>query len=159
VWRAVDDELSALRLESATSALHRAFDDLDRTIAARGAARDPIAAAVADLAGRGPLPGQTGVVVAAGGRCLAADLFDVPGTLAEYWRQIVTSHAFDLPSDGGEVPSIDRALRFVRRVRHARRTNARGVGLGTEHHYESDRIVANALQWDGSLVHLSVLAA
>ena len=110
------------------------------------------------LARTGPLPGQTGVVVAAGGRCLAAELFDRPETLQAYWRQIVTGYVHDLPAHDAAPPSVSRALRFVGRVQRAQHTAVAGVGLGTEHHWSSDRVIAHGLEWDDELVHLSVLA-
>lgn len=161
VWSAVEATLTARHVPSDTANLHSAFRALDalRYSTDTQHSDERAAIAVSELAELGPLPTQTGVVVAAGGRCLAADLFDRPDTLTTYWREIVMSHAFDLPSQAADAPSLDRALRFVRRVMHAEHIAIPGVGIGTEHHWASDRIVANGIEWDRSLVHLSVVVA
>lgn len=155
VWSAIDRLLTSEAVDAPTAALHSAFESRDDA----GSGRFANAMRAADeLARAGPLPGQTGVVVAAGGRCLAAELFDRPETLQAYWRQIVTSYALDLPTHDAAPPSVSRALRFLRRVRRAEHTAVPGIGLGTEHHWSSDRVIAHGLECDDALVHLSVLA-
>ncbi len=152
VWASVDDEITESRANAPTQALHAAYEQA----AADG---DDTARAIEELARLGPLPGQAGVVVAAGGRCLTADLFDRPETLAVYWGEIVRSHMLDRPDGKAPRPSLGTALRFVRRLQHAEQTETDGVGLGREHHYRDKRVIAQGLEHDGALVHLSVVAA
>jgi hypothetical protein len=64
VWRMVDHELARLSVSDPASALRAADAAIERD--------DRAAAAVRDLVGRGPLPGQRGVVVAHGRRVVAA---------------------------------------------------------------------------------------
>lgn len=107
-----------------------------------------------------PLPLQTGLVVAIGGRCVSAEVFDRPETLAGYWDEILAAIALDVPARvDGRRPSIAAALRFVRRVLKADVERAPGVGLGTEYRFTSDRIAAQALAVEDRLVCLSVIAA
>ena len=107
-----------------------------------------------------PLPLQTGVVVAIGDRCVSAELFDRPETLATFWDEIVSAVALDVPAriDGAR-PSISRALRFLRRVKRAEVETTPGVGLGTEYRFRSERVAAQGLAVDDRLVCLSVVAA
>ena len=107
-----------------------------------------------------PLPLQTGIVVAIGNRCVSAELFDRPETLATFWDEIVASIALDVPERiDGSRPSVSRALRFVRRVLRAEVETAPGVGLGTEYRFRSERVAAQGLAVDDRLVCLSVIAA
>ena len=173
VWDTVDATLSARGVASDTANLQHAYEALDATIREtephdgnnylqRGGDADQLE----------PLPGQSGVVVAAGGRCITADLFDNAETLAAYSCQIVTSHTFDLPTKTAKPPSIDRALRFVHRIyraEHAESASASGSepsttgratessptdSSGTTHSCicrssETDRSSARSRQWPG----------
>jgi len=152
VWASVDDEIAEIHAAAPTRALHDAY-------AHAVAEPDDTAPAIEALVRLGPLPGQAGVVVAAGGRCLTADLFDRPETLAVYWGEILRSHLLDCPDRIAARPSLGTALRFVRRLKNAEQTESQGVGLGRERHYRDKRVVAQGLEHDDALVHLSVVAA
>ena len=152
VWAQVDETLAATHADAPTQSLHAAFDAAsihDRSIMA----------VVDELVALGPLPEQCGVVVAAGGRCLTAELFDRPDTLTAYWPTIVRANLLDIPTKSASRPSLGDALRFVRRVANLDATTSPGVSLGTEHHFTDTKVVAQALEHDNSLVHLSVVAA
>jgi hypothetical protein len=153
IWEQVDETLAASQADAPTASLHAAFaaDFTDESKSIR-----PV---IEELVAVGPLPDQAGVVVAAGGRCLTAELFDCHETLTAYWPTIVLASALDMPSKRAPRPSIADALRFVRRVARAQETSNPGVSLGRERHFIDAKVVAQALEYDGSLVHLSVLAA
>jgi hypothetical protein len=153
VWAQVDETLAATEADAPTASLHAAFaavcSDEDGSIMS----------VVEELVALGPLREQTGVVVAAGGRCLMAELFDRSDTLAAYWPTIVCASMLDMPTTRLRRPSIGEALRFVRRVAKAQATSNPGVSLGNERHFVDTKVVAQALEHSGTLVHLSVLAA
>ncbi|MFM8238290.1 MAG: ARPP-1 family domain-containing protein [Actinomycetota bacterium] len=150
VWHAIDDELARLRVTESTAAFTAADEVFERD--------GRLDSAVGELVGRGPLPGQRGVVVAHGRRVVQADVFATPEVLAEQWEALVRAYLLDAPERTDGTPSTDRVLRFLERFGTAESTEAPGVGLGTEHHVETDRLVGQALVWDDVLVHASAFA-
>lgn len=118
-----------------------------------------LSAALDDLVGRGPLPGQCGVVIAHGTRIVAADVFAGADIFARYWEALVGSYLLDAPRHPVGRPSATAALSFVRRVARASLVGVPGVGLGVEHHVETSRILAQILTWEDRLVHASAFAA
>jgi hypothetical protein len=152
VWAQVGETLTANQADAPTSSLLAAFD-------AASSHNDSSIIAIEELIALGPLPEQAGVVVAAGGRCLTAELFDRPDTLGAYWSTIVRASLLDIPTSRARRPSIAEALRFVRRAAKAHETSSPGVSLGRELHLSDTKVVAQALEHDDTLVHLSVLAA
>lgn len=150
VWSVVDAELSAHRLAAPTAAMR----DLERRFADEPRLRD----AADELVARGPLPGQRGVVIAHGGRIVAADVFATPELLVAHWPALVRGYLLDAPTDVSGRPSLDRAVRFLHRFATADARRAAGVGLGTEHHVTHHTVVGQALVWDGALVHASAFA-
>jgi hypothetical protein len=152
VWAQVDETLATSHADAPTLSLHAAF-------AAASIHDRSIMAVVDELVALGPLPEQCGVVVGAGGRCLTAELFDRPDTLTAYWPTIVRANVLDIPTRAAERPSLGDALRFVRGVANLDATSSPGVSLGTERHFTDSNVVAQALEHDDSLVHLSILAA
>jgi hypothetical protein len=150
VWRMVDHELARLSVSDPASALRAADAAIERD--------DRAAAAVRDLVGRGPLPGQRGVVVAHGRRVVAADVFADTDLLAAHWEALVRGYLLDRPERVEGRPSATAVLRFLRRFAGTPARSAPGVGLGTEYHARSDRLVGQALVWDDVLVHASAFA-
>ena len=63
-----------------------------------------------------PLPLQTGLVVAIGGRCVSAEVFDRPETLAGYWDEILAAIALDAPATRKACSTRARASASVKRV-------------------------------------------
>ena len=119
-----------------------------------------LSGAAARAAGGNDIRVKDGVIVAIGDRCVSAELFDRPETLAAFWDEIIASIALDVPKRiDGPRPSVSRALRFLRRVLRAEVESTPGVGLGTEYRFRSERIAAQGLAVDDRLVCLSVLAA
>ena len=74
------------------------------------------------------------------------------------FRSLVRSYLLDAPDRVEGSPSTDRVLRFLKRFGTAESVEAPGVGLGTEHHVETGRLVGQALVWDDLLVHASAFA-
>ena len=54
--------------------------------------------------------------------------------------------------------SASQALRFVRRLMRADGRTSPGLGIGYEHHIRTDRLVAQAVLLDDSLIHASAFA-
>ena len=92
--------------------------------------------------GRGPLPGQCGVVVAHGTRIVAAEVFATPELLAGQWTAMARSHVLDAPWQVNGRPSATKALRFLRRLATGDAIEADGVGLGTERHVRTAALSA-----------------
>jgi len=150
VWDTVSAELHRSGLAAPTDAL-LALD-------ARLAAHSDLGRVAADLAARGPLPGQRGIVITHGGRIVAADVFATPELLAAHWSALVRGALLDAPRAVSGRPSLDRAVRFLRKFATADARRAVGVGLGTEHHVANHKVVGQALVWDDTLVHASAFA-
>jgi hypothetical protein len=150
VWASVDHELGREGIDSHSRDLDQLAVALERD--------EHRAAAVRELVGLGPLPGQVGVAVTHGTRVLAADLFASHELLAANWEPLVRSHLAELPGGPVGYPSASRVLRFVRRFAHARASVTAGAGLGRERHVATDRIAGQALELDDVLVHVSAFA-
>jgi hypothetical protein len=150
VWAGVDETLRSFNFESPTRNVADADLFLERD--------DRLRRALQDLTARGPLPGQCGVVVCHGKRVVAVELFGSPELLRAQWTPLVRGVLLDVPDQVDGRPSLDRALRFLERVQQAERTVAPGVGLGEEHHLQSDRVQGQVLTWDSTLLHASAFA-
>lgn len=155
VWHTVGYELDRLGVDSATS--NFAASDAIFDTAAPGE-HSRLADAAEELVAGGPLPGQCGVVVAHGGRVVAAEVLATPDLLAAQWRAMVRAHLLDAPDQVSGRPSASRALRFLRRLASGAATEAEGVGLGTERHVRTSRLVGQVLTWDSSVIHASGFA-
>ncbi len=151
VWGMVDSELGRLDTVSASGSLSaaEAHIDTDRHLAE----------AIRELENLGPLPGQCGAVVAHGSRVVSAEVFATTAMLAQHWAALVRGLLLDAP-DGKVVgrPSATRALRFLHRVAKSTSTVTAGVGLGSEHHIRTSRLVAQALVVDEVIVHATAFA-
>ena len=150
VWDSIGTELRRLDVSESTSAFVAADEVFDRDAA--------LGRAVDEIVGLGPLPGQRGIVVAHGRRVVQADIFATADVLGEQWEALVRSYLLDAPDRVEGSPSTDRVLRFLKRFGTAESVEAPGVGLGTEHHVETGRLVGQALVWDDVLVHASAFA-
>ncbi len=158
VWSQVDHVLQSRLIDAETNSLleigeHAPSEHIDARLTT-------VDNAVAILRHLRPLPGQTGVVIAIGGRIINAELFDRTETLDTYWDEVLAAIAFDVPSSiDGSRPSISRALRFVRQVLKAGGESNDGIGVGTEFRFNSSRVAAQGLTFENQLVCLSVIAA
>ena len=145
VWREVDQTLKRASVHSATAAA----SDVKQAAYGREPSR---AAAVDQLAERGPLPGQCGIVVVHGRRVAAMDLFGGPHLLAAHWEALVRSHLLESPATTGR-PSATRVLATVRRFAAAQAQAGPGVGLGVEHRVADGRLSGHALTFGEAIVH------
>jgi hypothetical protein len=64
----------------------------------------------------------------------------------------------DAPGDHNLRPSATAALKFLSRLSKAEIITKPGVGLGTEEHVRSTRLVGHSLSFEGALVHASAFA-
>ena len=104
---------------------------------------------------RGPLTGQCGIVVAHGWRAVAAEVFGSPALLAAHWGPLVRSHLLEHPTATGQ-RSATGAMKLLRRFAEANSVDSPGLGLGTEHHVNAERVTGQALTLEGALVHAGI---
>ena len=127
-----------------------------------GAMRDAFRDRAADLrrivdgVGR-PEREHNGVMAFAGWRPLALDLFDRPETLAALWDRLVQGYAMDALTDEPASVGEEFAYGFLNGIAGdgAEATAHEGVGLGTDVILTSPTSVADALTWEGAVVHLA----
>ncbi len=147
VWSSIEQEMNHLHAMSPTGAVADADQVFQRD--------DALAAAVDELVARGPLVGQCGVVVAHGWRAVAAEVFGTPDLLAAHWGPLVRSHLLENPTAAGD-RSATGAMKLLRRFANAPSSQADGLGLGTEHHVDAERVAGHALALDDHLVHAAI---
>lgn len=165
VWSSVTHEMGRLGIEHPSQSL-LAIDDVARGEAEQPARREPqreshfdvIMRAIDELTARGPLPGQCGVVIAHGGRPVSLECFATPALLSAHWPALVRSIMLDAPEGPVSRPSATRALKFVRDAASRRADATPGVGLGTELHIRSSRLVGQAVVVDDCVLHASAFA-
>jgi hypothetical protein len=106
-----------------------------------------------------PGPEQTGVLAVAGGCVLALDVFDRASSLADYWDRLVRGYAIDAlgTEPVGSAEDAATASGFWGELMHpdADATAHEGVGLGIDVILTSPKTLANALTWEGAVVHLA----
>ena len=146
VWNTIDQELAYLRVHSSTRAARDAEQFVRRD---RQRART-----IRRLAGRGPLPGQCGVVVAHGRRVVAIEVFGNHDLLVRHWEGLVHSHLMERPTADGH-PSATLALYRMGRFAKEPTVVNYGVVVGTELHVNHPKVVGQALIHDGAIVHAS----
>jgi hypothetical protein len=150
VWDAVSAELQRHSVHSQSNN----YGDLESVLDADAR----LAAAVEELVGKGPLPGQVGVVVCHGSRVVSGDLFATPDMLACHWEALVRSAMLEASDRPRSVPSATKVLRFLRSFTTAKAVVTPGVGAGREHHVNTNRIAGQALVLDDVVVHASMFA-
>ena len=111
---------------------------------------------IVDGVGR-PEREHNGVMAFAGWRPLALDLFDRPETLAALWDRLVQGYAMDALTDEPASVGEEFAYGFLKGIAGdgAEATAHEGVGLGTDVILTSPTSVADALTWEGAVVHLA----
>ena len=151
MWSTIDSELDRLDARNPSAAFHAAESLIDDRGHDLGRAAD-------ELVALGPLPGQCGVVVAHGGRVVAAEILASPELLRASWEPLIRATLLDAPAEVRGRPSASRALRFLNRLATADGVEADGVGLGREVHVRTSRLVGQALVLDDRLLHASAFA-
>jgi hypothetical protein len=106
------------------------------------------------------VPADTrGVVVAIGGRLVAADIFEHPNVFARIWPRILRSYALGaLDVKKGVPPSVETAESFVSRPGGAPWSATSSVGMGEDVRWEDKDIVASALVWQERFLHATMFS-
>ena len=146
VWNSIDRELARRGVNSPT----RAVRDADQFLRHDRRRADTIER----LVSRGPLPGQSGVVVTHGRRVVAVDVFGNHDLLVPHWEGLIRSYLAERPTSDG-YPSATRALSVISRLGKAPAVENPGLGLGVDVHVNEGRIVGQALTLGGAVVHAS----
>ena len=107
VWSTIDSELDRLDARNPSAAFHAAESVIDDRGHALGRAAD-------ELVALGPLPGQCGVVVAHGGRIVAAEILASPELLAATWEPLIRATLLDAPVER-EGPTVGEPCAAVPR--------------------------------------------
>ena len=101
--------------------------------------------------------GANGIAVAMGGAVIAIDILDKPATLEKIWSRVQEGLLLDLlemPNQGHQA-SADVSAKLYS-VRNLAWYEVKPVGLGDQYRARSDGILADALLYEGSLVHASI---
>jgi len=150
VWAAVDHELDALGVRAETRAV--------ANLVVREQHDEQLREAIAELCSRGPLPGQSGAVIAQGSRVVAAEVYATPEMLAACWEMVVRGYLLEARAVPQGRPSASRALHFLDKVAKGVISVNPGVGPGHEARIETPKIAGQALSNDGILIHASAFA-
>ena len=150
VWEMVDYELRAGGVQSETRALSE--------LSAREQREDALSQSIEELINRGPLPGQSGIVVSFGSRVVATDVFATSELLRENWASLIRGYLLEARGTVRGTPSATKALGFLKEASKRVVSVAPGVGLGDEYRIESSKIAGQALILDDVLVHASAFA-
>ncbi|MGZ8631197.1 MAG: ARPP-1 family domain-containing protein [Actinomycetota bacterium] len=142
--------------------VERKRDQVKGAASPTGAMRDAFRDRRADLrrivegVGR-PDPEHNGVMAFAGWRPLALDVFDRPETLAALWDRLVQGYAMDALTEQPSSVGEEFAHGFLKGIADpdAETTSHEGVGLGIDVIMTSPTSVADALTWQGAVVHLA----
>jgi len=151
VWAEVSREQSRLDAPSATGAARSVYES--------PTVQNRIAPYMAKLEGIPEMgPNIVGVVVANGGRIIAADLFCRPDLFHRLWPDLLRSYATDALGKpvGGRAVSIHDAEEFLRRLYRAQRTRQETPGEGYVERLHGPGVNGSALIFRGSVVHLEV---
>ena len=149
VWDAVQNQLYSLDVHSSTGAMADADEVYERDPNRHSAAEE--------LAGKGPLPGQVGIVVAHGQRVVASEIFGAPNLLQAHWTALIRSHLLESPTSEGH-PSATSSLEMIRLFGVADSAQSPGIGLGYEYHVNAEDLNGHALVLDDFVVHASIFA-
>jgi len=102
-----------------------------------------------------------GVVVAIGGKFVAVDLFDKPGTLTSLWSRLIVGYAVDaaaLAKAKGKKSDSFTAKGAAMLLEHVGEIVCRpcpSVGVGEDWRFEAEDVLGQALIAEGQCVHLS----
>ena len=150
VWDSIERELSSRGLDSATNNFLYADESLDR--------ESDRYAAVRELIEQGPEPLQNGIVIAQGDEVVSVEMFASPDALKSSYEALIRSAILDSPIKEVKPPREEQVREFLDQISSAETTEATGVGLGTEYHFENDKFVAHALAYEGKFLHANAFA-
>jgi hypothetical protein len=116
--------------------------------------RDEIDVVLAEL--ETPEAGQTGVIAAIGGKCVALDSFDRPETLTKLWPRLLRGYAMDALG-AAPAPLPDGTVqRFLDEAAAGETTSHEGIGLGMDVMLTAPNVVGHALTWESGVVHVAM---
>lgn len=105
-----------------------------------------------------PLPGQRGVVVAASGHPMLAEVCDHPDTLAQRWDALLSGLALDAATAAPAATPGHRVRTFVRRMGRAAPQPAAPIGIGWSVEARDHDIVSlRGIADDTALLHAVAL--
>jgi len=147
VWEAVDTELAACCVTSPTMALSDAYeamsDDLTRMLEAIRLPHD-----------------CAGVAVGAGGRMVGLEILGCASLWRRHQARILRSFGLDAlrARKPKRRPRRETAERLIRHLKDLPDTTVPSPGLGTQHRMRGRHLTASALEVEGRIYHLSVIA-
>jgi hypothetical protein len=107
------------------------------------------------------VPGATGVALAIGPKVVSADLFDKPGTCQLIWSRLLSGSFLDVLASGpsqSAAPEADQVKQWLDQAGSAEWKQTPAVGEGQEFRAEVNGQSGSMLEFEGQLVHGSVLA-
>jgi len=147
VWEDVAQRNLMYNVESKTGAMSDLYGD------------KKVGSSIDEILGEINLPENTrGVVVAAGGRVIGADIFEATGVFEYMWPRLARSYALSSMHQKGTPPSLEAAETFLRAPIGSTWTATKSVALGEDVRWEGRGFVATALQWEDRMLHGSVFA-
>jgi hypothetical protein len=105
-----------------------------------------------------PCPaGANGIAVAMGGNIVCMDILDKAATLKKFWSRVQEGLLLDLleKPDQGHQASADVSAKLYS-LRNLPWHEVQPVGLGDQYRTRSDGVLADALLYEGSLLHASI---
>ena len=117
-----------------------------------------LAAAIGELVARGPLPGQSGIVVTHGRRIFAAAIYGGNELLTAAWETLVRGYPLEARGEARGIPSASKALRFLKEVSQCVVAVNDAVGLGRGYRIASGKIAGQALTSNDKLGLASAIA-
>jgi hypothetical protein len=149
VWDHIAEKFDRLEAVSGTAAMGDLYDQQqDRLAGFRDAFR--------------AIPSQVGAVFALNGQMVGAEFFDAEATFQRFLQKLLDSYAMeaiDAVSPNADVPSLETAAAFLRRIQTAAVETFRAIGEGHDIRLRGGGIAGGALAKDGRIVHLAAFAA
>ncbi|MEE9270658.1 MAG: DUF6569 family protein [Candidatus Krumholzibacteria bacterium] len=148
VWNSIRRDSARYGASSPTMAMNEMYESAQ--------VKDPLAEIVDGI----EVPADTrGVVVAIGGRLVAADIFEHPNVFGCIWPRILRSYGLSaLHVKKGVPPSVEVAEAFVSRPGATAWSATPSVGMGEDVRWESKDILASALVWQERFLHATMFS-
>ena len=148
VWDAVHKDSAKYGASSPTMAMGAIYES------------ENVHDALGDIVNGIKVPGDTrGVIVAIGGRLVAADLFEHRNVFKRIWPRILRSYALSaLHIKKAVPPSLEAAETFISRPRSTDWAATPSVGMGEDVRWEDKHILASALVWQDRFLHATMFS-
>lgn len=148
VWDHIAEKFERLEAVSGTAAMSDLYDQQQDRLAAFQQAFSAV-------------PCQLGAVFAVNGKIVGAELFDAEGTFQRFLQKLLGSYAMEaieIDRADADVPSLDAAAAFLRRIQAAATETFRAMGEGQDIRLRGQGIAGGALAKDDRIVHLAAFA-